>query len=176
MSGIAISVLAIIALGTGMSRTHEGHSKGKHQQQAISQVTKSTEIPDSVAYEMFFMSLVPQIAGEKTAEEAAKAKLVSLGLSEADKNSINGIARQFANRRSQEIDSQVDVMREQSPDAEAPATLSKLESIQKQKEVVIEESRSSVSQQLSKEGADKIAQYVNEYVKPRITIIQPSQK
>ncbi|MGH9767246.1 MAG: hypothetical protein ACREAB_07410 [Blastocatellia bacterium] len=129
-------------------------------------------IPDHVAYEMFFASVVPNPAHGIT-EGAVSAKLAQIGLSETDGSALRALASDFLQRRA-DLDKQVTAMKDENLLAESPSTLGRLKDIQSQKEVVIDEMRGLLAQRLSGPGAAKVNQYVHEYVKRRIKIVPPS--
>jgi len=130
-------------------------------------------IPNHVAYEIFFNSLIPPIELGTNAEGAVLAKLQQIGLSESDQGALRFLAAEFKTRLNS-IDNQVNAMRAENLQPTSPATLLRLGDFQKQKQAMVEEMRDSIGQKLSAEGSTKITQHIDEYVKPRIKIVPPS--
>jgi hypothetical protein len=146
----------------------------KDQAGTINGADTPSAIPDHVAYEIFFTSLAPQPEGGDRAEGAVRAKLKQIGLSDADAAALRGLADQFKLGLSN-INNQVNAMRDQNLSPEAPSTLAKLAELQGQKQLTIEELKDSIEERLTTDGALKVSQYVNEYVKRRIKIVPPSR-
>jgi len=168
-----LSILIFIALAGGIATI--AAKVGMPQKDPAGTVDGSitpSAIPDHVAYEMFFASLVPNPANGIT-EGAVRAKLAQIGLSETDGAALRAIASDFFQRRA-DLDRQVTAMKDENLSPESPSTLGRLREIQNQKEAMIGEMRGLLAQRLAGPGAAKINQYVHEYVKRRIKIVPPS--
>lgn len=171
-----LSLLTIVALaGSIFTIAAKKHTTQKDLPGTIDGAVTPSAIPDHVAYEMFFTSLAPPPGGDSRAEGAMKAKLAQIGLSESDGGALRWISGQFISRRN-DIDKQVDAMRDQNLPAEAPSTLARLEELQKQKQSLTGEMKDLIGQRLTADGAAKVSQHVNEYVKRRIKIVPPSHR
>lgn len=132
-------------------------------------------IPDHVAYEFFFSSLLPRKELGDRADGPVLAKLQQLDVAESDQGTLRSIASEFKSGIAT-INNQVDALRKQNLQPEAPALLSKVADIQRQKQAMIEGLRDSITQRLSTEGSAKITQHINEYVKRRVKIAPPSHR
>lgn len=175
MKSRVLLILIFIALAGGiLTIAAKVSTPQKDPTGTIDGAVTPSAIPDHVAYEMLFASLTPQSLGDSRAEGAVRAKMAQIGLSEADGTALRALANDFIARRN-DIDKQVDAMRDQSLPAEAPSTLARLGELQRQKQLMIEELRGSLGTRLTSNGAAKVSQYVNEYVKSRIKIVPHSR-
>lgn len=165
---IAVSVFLIAAKTRGIATSQQKDPAGT----VDGSVTPSA-IPNHIAYEMFFNSLIPPKELGINAEGAVRAKLQQIGLSDSDQGALRFLAGEFKTRLNS-LDNQVNAMRAENLQATSPATLARLGELQKQKQAMVEEMMGSIGQKISADGNAKIAQHIDDYVKRRIKIVPPS--
>jgi hypothetical protein len=169
---VILIIATTIFLGAGKSLGLVA-SQQKDPAGTIDGSVTPSAIPDHVAYEMFFNSLIPPKELGANAEGAVRAKLQQIDLSESDQGNLRFLAGEFKLRLNS-LDNQVNEMRAENLQATSPATLARLVELQKQKQAMTEEMIGSIRQKISADGNAKITQYIGEYVKRRIKIVPPS--
>lgn len=153
--------------GTSVAQTdpHAGHAQAET---VIEGSQTPSLIRDTVAYESFFRSLVfaPEEADLAVGRVAALA--VELDVSAEKAEAVRAVAEDLA-RALQPLDAQATAIKDSKhlPNLNA-ADASQLAGLQQRKEAIINSTAAGLDRRLGREAAEKVRQYVERDVKPRV--------
>jgi hypothetical protein len=129
-------------------------------------------IADSVAYDLFFRSLIFAPEERAVAESRLQALAAELELSEAETNLLREFAEKY-NERVVALDRRAETIKDKHLSNLDAQDVEQLSALQKQKEAIVTSTVASLPSRFAQATASKLRSYIDGRVKRRVRSVQP---
>jgi hypothetical protein len=166
MIRLKIFVFTVILLIAGFNAGEWGSSASAQEPPELTRDgrTNSASIPDYVAYEFFFKSLITSPAEGDRGQRRVISFTKQAGVADADAGALLGYAQEFYQRVAG-FDRRVKGIKDHNWPNPGPDVWNQLKKIQQDKEAAILDGAESILTRLGKESGEKLRAFINAHVK-----------